>query len=635
MNAMVADLSWVQALGWSLIHFLWQGAVIGALFAVARGMLPKEQSAIRYAVGLGALIALVACPLITFFLMWSPAGFEAASIESLAPTTATSVLPSVTLGASAGSASWLPFLVAGWVSGVLLMIWRGMRQWRALERIATRLAWRQTEIEEMLVQVARRFGSLPAARVLVSACIDTPTLIGWFKPVILLPVAVVIGFPRHQLELILAHELGHLRRYDHLVNLGQAVVETLLFYHPVVHWISREVRHEREICCDNLVLRLTESEPREYARTLAALENVRQLAPQLAVAASGGMLLDRVRRIVGAGAPRTHNRRSLLGVWLVASICSLLLPAIVIVSNSMDDHAGGAVETLSEVEQNLAKPPFDITFAPSSLAALTFADLSPVVAEPTSIVQPIAAVKRPHEASGTASNDALPLEMAVSSVPQMHQSVEKPAVAPEVADLEIQSARVELAAVETAVAAQAAPVLVRKISPDYPDNGFGSQHSKVDFEFSIDRGGNVRNVRTVAGEAQGAFAVAARNALRQWKFDPRSVSDRHGEKFRQGFEFVSKSYIAVEDTEGHCTPPIGSHVCRPGRGFDALNADKAVTPTKQSLALGNGSTNEADICMPQTGTHLCRVGAGASVALKVEPDQATSAHTIILAGGSN
>ena len=184
--------------------------------------------------------------------------------------------------------------------GVSFMIWRAVHQWRSLERIATRLAYRRAEIEEILLRVAKRFGGMPGARVLVSGFIDTPTLIGWFKPVILLPAAVVAGFPREQLELILAHELGHLRRYDHLVNLGQAVIETLLFYHPVVHWISREVRHEREVCCDNLVLRLTDSEPREYARTLAALEEVRQLAPQLSVAASGGMLLDRVRRIVSS-----------------------------------------------------------------------------------------------------------------------------------------------------------------------------------------------------------------------------------------------------------------------------------------------------------------------------------------------
>src|SRR5690606_4059756 len=151
----------------------------------------------------------------------------------------------------------------------------------------------------MLQAVAQRFGEVGPVRVLISSRIDTPTLIGWLKPVILLPTAVAIGFPRHQLELILAHELAHLRRHDHLVNLAQVVVETVLFYHPVVHWISREVRHEREICCDQLVLRVTDEQPAEYARTLAALESMRQAPSQLALAATGGRLVDRVRRILG------------------------------------------------------------------------------------------------------------------------------------------------------------------------------------------------------------------------------------------------------------------------------------------------------------------------------------------------
>lgn len=635
MSAMAADVSWVQALGWSLIHFVWQGAVIGILFALAKGLLPKEQSAIRYASGLIALMALVACPFITFFVLWSPAALEIASVGNLALAQEPVALPSVAFGVADSSGTWLPLLVAGWVAGVIVMLWRGLHQWRALERIATRLAWRQTEIEDMLARVACRFGSLPAVRVLVSACIDTPTLIGWFKPVILLPVAVVTGFPRHQLELILAHELGHLRRYDHLVNLGQAIVETLLFYHPVVHWISREVRHEREICCDNLVLRLTDSEPREYARTLAALENVRQLAPQLAVAASGGMLLERVRRIVGAASPRKHSRRSLLGLSLILASCSLIIPAIMVFSNVIDENGENAVETISKVERHLAKPQLDATIATSPLPVLTFAHLSPVVADRASSAPSMIMAGRPIDTIAIAREVAEPGELLISPVAPSHQAVSVPTSLLDGSDLEIPSAGVQLAAVGPLATVQAAPVLLRKISPDYPDNGFGSQHSKVDFEFSIDTGGNVRNVRVVAGDVKGAFAVAARNALRKWKFDPRSVSDRHGEKFRQGFEFVSKSYVAVEEVDGHCTPPIGSHVCRPGRGYEALKAEKAGTGSAEVLAAADESAKAADICMPETGTHICRSSARAILALKGEPDQATAAHTIVIAGGLN
>ena len=198
----------------------------------------------------------------------------------------------------------LPWLVLSWILGVAVMAWRALRQWQALERIAHQCARSSSELERMLASLSKRFGLVRSIRVLVSEHIDTPTLIGWIKPVILIPTAVALGFPRQHVELILAHELGHLRRYDHLVNLGQAVVETLLFYHPAVHWISREVRNDREVCCDRLVLRLTRGEPREYAQTLASLEELRLTAPRLAIAATGGVLLDRVRRIIDMPAPR-------------------------------------------------------------------------------------------------------------------------------------------------------------------------------------------------------------------------------------------------------------------------------------------------------------------------------------------
>ncbi|HET9033257.1 MAG TPA: M56 family metallopeptidase [Dokdonella sp.] len=632
MNPMIAEMPWIQALGWSLIHFLWQGAVVGMLFAVVRALLPKERSSARYLIGLIALLVLVVCPLLTFFVLVSPMAAESTPLGDVVVATSMEASSVLFTGTSTGFDGWLPMLVAGWLSGVALMIWRALYQWRALERIAARLAWRQVEIEEMLIGVAQRFGSLPGVRVLVSASIDTPTLIGWFKPVILLPAAVVIGFPRQQLELILAHELGHLRRYDHLVNLGQAVIETLLFYHPVVHWISREVRHEREVCCDNLVLRLTDSEPREYARTLAALEDVRQFTPQLAVAASGGMLLDRVRRIVGSKTPGKHHRRSLLGIWLIAASCSIVIPAVLFVTQSGSEDASTDSNTLAQVETVADKPVLDPPQVSVPMPALTIADVPlPAVPPETNAEPRVAAVGVVDKRSGSVDS------IAVASVPAPPVADVASAGngALEIADMPLVSAPLTLASVARVESTEPAPRLVRKISPDYPDSGFGSLHSKVDFEFSIDDRGNVRNIRLVDGNATGAFAAAARNALQLWKFDPQSVMNRQDKKYRQSFEFVSKSYVAKTDMDGPCTPPIGSHICRPGRGFHAVRAkaDKAALLQAQLLASEFGDVGE--VCQPLTGSHICRTGPEASVALRTDASQATSAHVIVLTGGAN
>lgn len=630
MNLIAAHHSWVQALGWSLVHFLWQGALVGILFALMRGMLANERSSARYLIGLTAMVILAVCPLLTFFAIWSPASnasFAMGEVIEVVPGLSTSTFAAE----SAMPIGWLSLLVAGWMSGVLLMIWRAVYQWRALERIASRLAWREAEIEEMLIRVGQRFRSLPGVRVLVSANIDTPTLIGWFKPVILLPAAVVIGFPREQLELILAHELGHLRRYDHLVNLGQAVIETLLFYHPVVHWISREVRHEREVCCDNLVLRLTDSEPQEYARTLAALESVRQLNPQLAVSASGGKLLDRVRRIVGSKSHDDGERRSQPGIWLTVAVCSIVIASALLVTPSKVDDPAVASASVIQIETAPFKPLLGLEKIVDATSPLRFA-ASPFLAKDST--QEVGTPDRVRGASDlvtaatsrTVERVATPVvsEISTDTIAPMRVDVMPLALLP-----------AEIQAPQTVEKSDPRPRLVRQISPDYPESGSGSQHSNVDFEFTIDRRGNVRNIRVAAGDAQGAFAFAARKALQLWKFDPLSVSNPGGEKFRQKFEFVSKSYVARSDAGGPCTPPIGSHVCRPGRGFDAVKAASEKSAAEQAQALAEHFQGAEDFCQPSTGTRFCRSGSGASVALKVDPDQATVAHTIVLAGGSN
>src|SRR4029077_8336234 len=138
--------------------------------------------------------------------------------------------------------------------------------WRRLNWLVRHAAAPLPECRDSLSKLCRRFGIRRPVRLLASLRVATPMLIGWFKPVILLPASMFTGFTPHQIELIIAHELGHIRRWDYLANLFQVIVETVLFYHPVVHWISRDVRNARESCCDDLVLALGEGSPVAYAR---------------------------------------------------------------------------------------------------------------------------------------------------------------------------------------------------------------------------------------------------------------------------------------------------------------------------------------------------------------------------------
>src|SRR4029453_8886762 len=116
--------------------------------------------------------------------------------------------------------------------------------------------------------------------------------------VILLPLACALQLSPAQLEAILAHELAHVRRHDYLLNLIQTAIETLLFFHPAVWWMSRRIRTEREHAADDLALRATGNNRARYADALAALEELRTAPPPSpALAARGGPLLARVRRV--------------------------------------------------------------------------------------------------------------------------------------------------------------------------------------------------------------------------------------------------------------------------------------------------------------------------------------------------
>src|SRR5213076_1329469 len=138
-----------------------------------------------------------------------------------------------------------------------------------------------------------------AAHVVETTLVDVPMVVGWLRPAILLPVAALASLSTTQIEAILAHELAHIRRHDYAVNVLQAIVETLLFYHPAVWWLSNRIRVEREHCCDDVAVALF-GNPLQYARALTRFEELRLDPAHALLAANGGSLLTRIRRLVGA-----------------------------------------------------------------------------------------------------------------------------------------------------------------------------------------------------------------------------------------------------------------------------------------------------------------------------------------------
>jgi beta-lactamase regulating signal transducer with metallopeptidase domain len=288
----------IHTLGWALVHSLWQDALAAAGLTSLLTIVPARAARVRYALATLTLAIMVALPLATALRL--DAAFDAATPAFAAP--APTALPSVSTALvriRAELEPTLPWIVALWLGGVLVLSARLASGWVTMRRLATTgtrpvpEAWRQA-----LARLATQLRVSRPVRLLASALIQVPAVIGWWRPVILIPVSVLAGggLTPLQLDALLAHELAHVRRHDYLVNLLQSVIETLLFYHPAVWWVSARVREEREHCCDDLAVAAC-GDVRVYATALLGMEQLRA-APELALGASGGSLLGRVRRLV-------------------------------------------------------------------------------------------------------------------------------------------------------------------------------------------------------------------------------------------------------------------------------------------------------------------------------------------------
>ena len=162
------------------------------------------------------------------------------------------------------------------------------------------------EWQEMLRKMGLRIGLARPVRLLVSAIVQVPMVVGWLRPVVLVPVGALGGLPAEHLEALLLHELAHIRRHDYLVNFLQSVAEALLFYHPAVWWVSGHIRVERELCCDDVAVSVS-GDALTYVRALAQLESYRPAHIAAAVAASGGSLPDRIARLLGQTRPSVRS----------------------------------------------------------------------------------------------------------------------------------------------------------------------------------------------------------------------------------------------------------------------------------------------------------------------------------------
>jgi beta-lactamase regulating signal transducer with metallopeptidase domain len=326
----------IEGLGWALVHSVWQCALVALAYASFAALAARASAQTHYLAGCAALLLMLALPAATVYVnlnsaappspaeraadfahapdegqtrAHAPAGGESAPPAQAPEGRAEGARGPARLRswAARSVASFAPWLVSLWLSGVMLVAARSCGGWLAVRRLRLSAEPVGEEFERMFARLAARLRATPAARLCRSALVEVPTVVGHLRPVVLVPLSALAGLTPQQLEAVLAHELAHVRRRDFLVNLLQTAVETLLFYHPTVWWVSRRVRAEREHACDDAAVEAA-GDALLYARALAEMEALRQTAgraPALALAADGGSLMQRINRLVR---PQTIRR---------------------------------------------------------------------------------------------------------------------------------------------------------------------------------------------------------------------------------------------------------------------------------------------------------------------------------------
>lgn len=511
-------------IGWTLIHFLWQGAVIGLIYAGLRIHLRQGTAQARYLLGVFALAVMACMPFATFLWLgpspepsFMPAPHHSADIKL--------VLSGLR---STPSSDWLNILVRwityAWAAGVTIFSLRLTHAWTATLKlradavIGQPIAWRR-----LFSRLCIEFGVRRNVVLALSNQIVSPAVIGWIKPVILIPPSMLLGLSTNQVEMILLHELSHIRRHDYLINTLQMILETVLFYHPVIHWISRQTRAEREYCCDDLVLGFC-GDRAGYLKALTALETSRNEWTSV-MAANGGSLLRRAQRI----AQPQHEHR--LTIW------PLMLTVSVLLAGSYSLHLGlGADDTPQHASAavNLPRVPESRNQIPESssqhsLVQNDHARMIPVALRSTNIELPAPVAVR---AANLAVPDPIkPLRVGAISSPPNPVS--------------------ENAGVVAGVSTPMPGYPYQELRADMPGT--------VDMSFKVTREGRVADIATQVTQGAAAFSDVARDAVARWKFRPVRID---GRSMSSHVTLTMVFTPVAKNQSGVCVHLTGSQICR-------------------------------------------------------------------------
>jgi len=304
-----------RALSWTLLHSLWQGLALAIVAALVILATKRSKAVIRYNLFTGIFFLFLLCTVCTF--IW-----QLDRTKNIKETTGqhinlvdNSTISSTVLEDSKQQKTFsqkfttrlinycnaqAPLIVAIWLFVFIVKMVKILSGFGYVQKIRHRkthpadVFW-----NKRIAELRQRLMIAKEVLLLQSELIKIPVVIGYFKPVILVPMGLLSQLPPEQVEAVLLHELAHIRRKDYLVNLVQSFAETVFFFNPALLWISELVREERENCCDDIAIGEVENK-NEFIHALVAFQeyNYNNMNARIAFAGTKNHLLNRVKRIV-------------------------------------------------------------------------------------------------------------------------------------------------------------------------------------------------------------------------------------------------------------------------------------------------------------------------------------------------
>lgn len=349
----------LEALGWTLLHSLWQGLVVCLLIGILLRQLKGHEANLRYFVSLLGLFIIVFWSALTFksyYLVQNGIAQELTdtfqfNFNGISDLEITNTWQSIIHSLNASLEVIMPWFMIFWVGGLLLFSIKnilGISELRRLRRSGQ--SPMRDSFYQQLELLRDQLGLRVPVQLFESTLVNTPLVIGVFKPLILFPVGLVNGLSSQQVEAILLHELAHIKRQDYLVNLIQIILETIFFFNPAVWYISSKIREERENCCDDIAIE-NQSDPMEYAKALTLIGSMQNYELAMGISGRGNKLYSRIKRMFNPIKRTTMKDKLITMLILGITLLSLTIYTI----KSYSSFNNNLITEFGETPSNILK----------------------------------------------------------------------------------------------------------------------------------------------------------------------------------------------------------------------------------------------------------------------------------------